>query len=156
MAVYQIAEILGLTLALALLLLVGRYLYRPLSDRISAILQAYRERAEADARAEALLTELLAPSEYEQLRATGYLEVRSRLYPGRLYRIPAHGGLVGLYEDGVLLAGLCAQPQTRLPGPDVVAMHKLMIEGNEEEYLGIANHLKPWMFYSTRRRHYRY
>jgi len=154
MPAFQVVEIGGLLLALGVLLALVRSLYPPVSQQLRRLLAAYRERVEADLRAEALLRDLLTESEYEQLRATGYLEVCSRLCPGRLYRIPAHGGLVGLYEDGVLVAGLCAQPQTRIPGPDVVALHKLMIEGNEEEYLRTANHLKPWMFYSARRRRY--
>lgn len=152
MPAYQIAEILGLLLALVCIVAIASPAFRALRRLAMSVLEDYRERLEADVRAEALLREILSPAEYEQIRATGYLEVRSQLSPSRLYRIPAHGGLVGLYEDGALVAGLCAQPLSRLPGPDVVAMHKLMIDGNEEGYLRIANHLRPWMFYSTRRR----
>ncbi|MDP9382063.1 MAG: hypothetical protein M3Q29_18355 [Chloroflexota bacterium] len=34
-----------------------------------------------------------------------------------------------------LLMPLCVQPVERMPHADVVLTHKLMIEGNEQEYL---------------------
>jgi hypothetical protein len=34
---------------------------------------------------------------------------------------------------------LCVQPIERLPDADVVVLHKLMIEANEEHYLQRAN-----------------
>jgi hypothetical protein len=153
MPAYQIAEILGVMLALVCIASIARPLVRALRRYVESAIEEYRQRLEADARADALLREIVTPAEYRRIEDTGYLEVHSQVSLSRLYRIPAHGGLVGMYEDGELVAGLCIQPATRLPGPDLVAMHKLMIEGNEEEYLRTANHLRPWMFYSTRRRH---
>jgi hypothetical protein len=38
---------------------------------------------------------------------------------------------------------LCLQPVEPLPEGDVVLMHKLMIEANEQEYLRTANHFVP-------------
>jgi hypothetical protein len=41
---------------------------------------------------------------------------------------------------------LCVQPIDPVPDGDVVMMHKLMIEGNEEEYLRIANRFEPTLY----------
>ena len=99
--------------------------------------RAAEERAEE--RAEALLRELLSAEEYRQLGQLGYLEVRSRAQPGRRYRIPRHWGLVQVLEDAVPIALLCVKSTEPVPAADGVLMHKLMIEGNEEDYLRIAN-----------------
>jgi len=46
---------------------------------------------------------------------------------------------VEVYDEGKLTMRLCVEPLERLPAADVVLMHKLMIEGNEERYLHEAN-----------------
>ena len=61
----------------------------------------------------------------------------------RIYRIPGSGGLVKVYEKGCAVMELCLQPAEPLPDGDVVVMHKLMIEANEQEYLQKANHFAP-------------
>ena len=48
---------------------------------------------------------------------------------------PAHQGQVKVYEGGVPIMALCVQPVDPGPDGDVVMMHKLMIEGNEEGVL---------------------
>ena len=88
--------------------------------------------------AEALLREVLDEREYQQLMMRGYLDVRSPHYAERIYRIPGYLGLVRVYEHGVAVRELCVQPVEPLPSADVVAMHKLMIQGNEQEYLALA------------------
>ncbi|MHB8620835.1 MAG: hypothetical protein ACYDAG_14885 [Chloroflexota bacterium] len=75
----------------------------------------------------------------EQLLLCGFLEVSSRLTPGRIYRIPHHSGQVEVYEESRLKFGLCVGPKTCLPRPDVILAHKLMIEGDEAGYLHTAN-----------------
>lgn len=94
---------------------------------------------QAKRRAHHLLVSLLTDEEYTQLILHDYLEVRSPTTPRRVYRIPAHGGQVTVYDDGRPRLRLCVQPRHPLPDDDVVAMHKLMIEGNEREYLARAN-----------------
>lgn len=96
-------------------------------------------RAEAERRAEALLRRFLTEEEYQQLLCQGYLRVPSPHYPNRVYLIPRYRGLVRVYESGRAVMRLCVGPVEPLPDADVVLMHKLMIEGNEEEYLKIAN-----------------
>src|SRR5215813_297192 len=96
------------------------------------------ERA-ADTRAEELLHVLLDEDEFRQLKELKYLDVVSPIYPLRVYRVPLGDGMVRVYEEGKEVVRLCIQPIHSLPRYDVVAMHKLMIEGNEEEYLARAN-----------------
>ncbi len=103
-----------------------------------------RERIDAERRAQQLVTQILGRDQVEQLATFGFLEVRSRLIPGRAYRIPRRRGQVQVYEDGRHAGSLCIQPTRWVPDGDLVLMHKLMIEGNEAEYLRTANFFKPY------------
>jgi hypothetical protein len=96
-----------------------------------------------EARARALLRDVLTEAEYEQLTRHGYLEVRSPSIKHRVYRIPGDMGRVSVYDRGKEVMELCLQPVAALPHSDVIVMHKLMIEANEQEYLATANHLRP-------------
>ncbi len=100
----------------------------------------------AQERAEALLQEILSDEEYRQLDRRGYLEVRSRSRAHRVYRIPRHQGQVKVYEAGMPVMALCVQSMEPIPDGDAVLMHKLMIEGNEDEYLRIANRFEPTLY----------
>jgi len=102
------------------------------------------ERSEAERRAHQLVSRMLPGEQSEQLCTFGFLEVRSRLIPGRFYRIPRRRGQVQVYEEGRHAGSLCIQPTRWVPDGDLVLMHKLMIEGNEGEYLRIANFFKPY------------
>jgi hypothetical protein len=101
---------------------------------------------EAQERAEALLRELLTEDEYRQLNRRGYLEVPSPSRSRRTYRVPRHQGQVKVYEGGVPIMALCVQSVEPIPDGDAVLMHKLMIEGNEDEYLRIANRFEPTLY----------
>ena len=101
---------------------------------------------DAQERAELLLKELLTEDEYRQLNRRGYLEVPSPSRPRRTYRVPRHQGQVRVYDDGVPTMALCVQPVEPMPDGDVVVMHKLMIEGNEAEYLRTANRFEPTLY----------
>ncbi len=83
--------------------------------------------------------EMLSPEDYQQLARRGYIEVQSPNVPNRLYRVPKYRGRIHVYEAGRPVMSLCVQPVQLLPDADVVLIHKLMIEGNELEYLRIAN-----------------
>jgi len=107
----------------------------------ASVLDHYRETREADRRADELLRDVLTPDEYTRLQERGFLDVRSGRFPGRIYRVPRDGGIVVLRENGRSVGGLCVQATTPMPAADSVAMHKLMIEGAESEYLRRANHL---------------
>jgi len=95
--------------------------------------------ARADRRADLLVRELLTPDELEQLDGRGFLEVPSRLVPGRCYRVPAWPGRITVVEDGRTLAWLCLQPVENVPARELILLHKLMLEGSEEEYCRMAN-----------------
>jgi len=94
---------------------------------------------EAERRAAALLRELLSDSEQRQLLQAGFLEVPSSRIPGRVYRVPSRPGWVDVFEADRLAMRVCVEPVEQLPQADVVLMHKLMIEGNEQDYLRTAN-----------------
>ncbi|HEU5441938.1 MAG TPA: hypothetical protein VFU88_21840 [Ktedonobacterales bacterium] len=102
-----------------------------------------RRRVVAERRAHALMREVLNPEQLQQLSRHGYVEVPSPSIPHRVYRVPGAGGLVRVYEQGHAIMDLCLQPLEPLPDGDVIVMHKLMIEGNEHEYLAKANHFAP-------------
>jgi hypothetical protein len=101
--------------------------------------RSYRLRADAERRAERLLRDVLTEGEFAQFMRRGYLEVRSPTFPSRSYLIPERQGPVTVCDYGRPVMRLCVQCVDRVPDFDTVAMHKLMIEGNEQEYLRIAN-----------------
>lgn len=131
------------TLGIALIgfLSFGRPLpHIPFTARHAAFARYYVNKQEAEQRAEQLLKILLSSDQYNHLVRKGYIEVQSGMYPYRTYRIPRHRGSVEVYEMGRLVMSLCVQPTEQVPDADVVVMHKLMIEGNEREYLRRANY----------------
>lgn len=91
-------------------------------------------------RAEALVRRVLTPEESAQLQRDGFLEVRSSRVEGRRYRVPRRGGapVAVLEPDGRVLY-LCLQPATPVAEPELVLLHKLMLEGAEDEYWRRAN-----------------
>jgi len=93
----------------------------------------------AERRAASLLRETLTAEQLRQLTWRGYLEVSSPTEPQRVYRVPRSKGYVQVLENGRAVMRLCLQPVECLPDADIVVLHKLMIEGNEETYLQKAN-----------------
>jgi CheY-like chemotaxis protein len=106
----------------------------------------------AEGAARELLRALLTDEEYRQLTTCGYMEVRSQSRAERTYRIPAAGGMVRMLEGGKEVLHLCLQPTTMLPRGDVVLLHKLLLEADEEKYLRTANHFTPAGGRARRRR----
>jgi len=138
-----------LILALAVAAILWCFLSEPVLRSLKGMASSFRDCIEGKRRAEALLRKLLSEEEYRQLTWRGYLEVRSPSIPNRVYHIPKYRGQVHVYEQGRRVMVLCVQPTEPVPDADVVLMHKLMIEGNEQEYLRVANRLEP-----TSYRHY--
>ena len=105
------------------------------------ILQPYLKAWSRDERRAAnLLRDMLTPEQCHQLLWYGYLEVPSPSAAGRVYRVPrARGGFIQVIENGKAVMRLCVQPVERLPDADMIVLHKLMIEANEEHYLQKAN-----------------
>ena len=94
-------------------------------------------------RADRLLRTVLTRAQYRQLMWRGYVDIKSPCDRKRVYRVPRDPGLVGMIEKGERKADLCLQPLEWVPGADIVVMHKLMIEADEETYLQTANHFTP-------------
>lgn len=99
-----------------------------------------RRAAELDAatrRAEDLLREHLTEEQAKHLDAKQcfYLEVN-----GRRYRIDrgTHGNVKLLDKDGKILGAFCIQP-SGVPVPDSMLAQKLWLEGDEKEFLRVAN-----------------
>jgi hypothetical protein len=105
---------------------------------------------DSEIRAERLLREILGAEQFHSLDTWGYLEIMSPSRPNRIYLVPYGRELVHVLEDGKVVMTLCVQPAEWLPVGDVVLMHKLMIEANEEDYLKIANQIKPGYPYDIR------
>jgi len=103
-----------------------------------------QERKEAEEQARALLQNLL-PDQARQYRERNFIELPSRLYKDRYYRI--HGGW-GSYktevvEGGKVIARCCLiLTDPFLPPTDRVLAEYFLIRGAEEEYLQTANILK--------------
>jgi len=86
-----------------------------------------------------LLRDILTAEQLRQLTWRGYLEISSPTKLQRVYRVPRSKGYVQVIENGRAIMRLCLQPVECLPAADIVVLHKLMIEGNEEAYLQKAN-----------------
>jgi hypothetical protein len=111
-----------------------------ISPMLWLIFQPYlKGLSRAERRAADLLRDILTPEQVRQLLWHGYLEVPSPTEPQRVYRVPRAKGYVQVVENGRAIMRLCLQPVECLPDADVVVLHKLMIEANEELYLQKAN-----------------
>ena len=97
----------------------------------------------ADQRARELLRAVLTQEQYCQLIQRGYLDIPSPSIPQRVYRVPQAPGRVRIIENKRLQATLCLQPIDEIPEADIVVIHKLMIEADEETYLQKANWSMP-------------
>ena len=96
-----------------------------------------------DRRACQLLRAVLTQEQYRQLIKRGYIDIKSPSVPQRVYRVPQAHGRVHVIENEKLQASLCLQPFDWVPDADVVVIHKLMIEADEETYLLKANRIMP-------------
>jgi hypothetical protein len=111
--------------------------------RLTALLAADPlSTGEALERAEGLLRDSLTPEQHDVYRSRGYVEVHSRLTPGRVYRVDGWRP-VAVYEGGQFIGAVCIRSRESLPGPDVLLARKLMIEGAEDEFLRAGNWLQP-------------
>lgn len=136
---------LELIFVIVIVYLLSRAPYGPFAHRAAGVGRRSEWR-EAQERADTLLQHVLGEDSYRQLDRRGYLDVPSPSRPRRRYRIPRHHGQVKVYEGGVPIMALCVQSVEPIPDADAVLMHKLMIEGNEAEYLKIANRFEPTLY----------
>jgi len=108
-------------------------------------------RLEARRRAGELLRSVLTADQYGQMMQWGHIDIPSPSDPERVYRVPKGSGRVQVREKGKLTMWLCLQPLERVPEADMMVMHKLMIEADEETYLQKANRFTP-TFWEMRER----
>ncbi|HTI14464.1 MAG TPA: hypothetical protein VL461_07845 [Dictyobacter sp.] len=110
------------------------------SPMLWLIVQPYvRSMSRSERRATDLLRDTLTSEQMRQLLWQGYLEIPSPTKPRRVYRVPRTRGYVQVLENGRTIMRLCLQPIEHLPDADMIVLHKLMIEANEETYLQKAN-----------------
>ncbi len=101
------------------------------------------ERDAAWERAEDLLRTSLTPEQLSTYERHGFVEVASRLHPGRSYRIDGWRPVAVFSSSGEFQGAICLRPRENLPAPDVIVAQKLYIEGAEEEFLASGNWLSP-------------
>ncbi|MFL5592064.1 MAG: hypothetical protein ACJ8DI_31040 [Ktedonobacteraceae bacterium] len=97
-----------------------------------------------------LLHTVLSCEQYRQLNKQGYVDIRSPSDPERFYRVPESRGRVEVIEKGKRKTSLCLQPLEWVPDADIVVIHKLMIEADEETYLHTANRFPPMINHDLR------
>ena len=114
------------------LLLLGVYIISKASDE-----------PKAKRRADQVLRTVLTGEQYGQLMQQRYIDIPSPSDPERIYRVPKLPGLVQVREKGSTTMWLCLQTLEWMPNADIVVIHKLMIEADEETYLQKANQLFP-------------
>ena len=91
-------------------------------------------------RAEKLLKEVLGEGSYMEFIQAHQITIASKLYENRYYTIREFG-YVQVIDNGVITEELCLVPKEgNLALQDVVALKKLMLEGEEKKFLEIANH----------------
>jgi hypothetical protein len=132
MNVETLAYIVGEIILIISLFLLGRF-----------IVDRYLRWSEANRRAGELLRAVLTHEQYGQLIQQGYVDIPSPRDARRIYRVPRAPGLVGVIEEERRKASLCLQPFKWVPDADIVVIHKLMIEADEEAYLQKANIIVP-------------
>lgn len=93
---------------------------------------------EADARAELLLAEQLGDS-YQALVRQGYLDVPSRLFKRRVYRL-RRGERIQVLDGGRCTSELCIESTLRIPEADEFLMKLVWLQADEEQLLRHANH----------------
>jgi hypothetical protein len=82
---------------------------------------------------------MLSESERAQLQRDGFLEVPSASVAGRRYRIPRRGAPVAVLEPDGRIVYLCLQPEAPIAEQELVVVHKLLLEGAEDDYWRRAN-----------------
>ena len=107
------------------------------------VVGSYREWFSAKRQAGELLRAVLTPEQYCQLMRLSYIDIPSPRDQERIYRVPRGPGLVRVIEKERPTMSLCLKPLEKVPDADIVVMHKLMIEADEETYLQTANRFAP-------------
>ena len=124
----------GSALVVALLLVGGITVARKAGP---FLLQRHR----AQARAKTLLTSLLSARQRQQLKKHKYFDVPSRERPGWFYRLRVHGR-IEVFHGRRFIEELCVYVVAAMPREDQLVAFKASLEGNEEDFLSKANHIR--------------
>jgi len=92
------------------------------------------------ARADRLLQDVLGEEQYRRFRAGGFLDLPSRKFPGRTYRLDSSGNL-SYREPGEtgFNTTLCVQPTEAVPLDDQIVMRYLLVTADEDRLVEVAN-----------------
>ena len=101
-----------------------------------------QERHIREDRAYKLLAEQLGDVDFRRLVSQGYLEMDSRKYAGRKYRLPKnHNAYIEILdENNKVIDTLCIQTRMECPSGDRLLARWLLINFDEERLLKTSNH----------------
>ncbi|MFL5667373.1 MAG: hypothetical protein ACJ8BW_39405 [Ktedonobacteraceae bacterium] len=97
----------------------------------------------AKRRADELLRVVLTCEQYRQWILQGCVDIPSPSDPQRTYRVQKYPHPTQVRERGRVQMWLCLLPLERVPDADLVVIHKLLIESDEQDYLQKANRMVP-------------
>lgn len=96
----------------------------------------------AETKAKELLKEFIGLEAFGLLYEVGYIEVDSRKYKGRKYRVPKNpmAYIEIMDEKGAVIDTLCVHPKTNCPPADHILTRVAMLQNDEKVLLKAANH----------------
>jgi len=89
-------------------------------------------------RARRLARQVLTAAQWREFEQYARVTVASGLYAGRIYRVPAGRGLIGVYEQDRHSMDLCAQVVNDVPDLDVLVARVLALQADEAAILQTA------------------
>jgi len=110
---------------------------------VNFIVKNFLKWSGAKQRAIELLRAVLSVDQHHQLVQLGYVDISGPQDQERIYHVPRGPGLVRVIEKESLTMSLCLKPLEKVPDADIVVMHKLILEADEETYLQTANRFAP-------------
>ena len=110
-----------------------------------------KERLIAKEKAETLLKKHIGLDAFGKLYQVGYIDVDSKNYPGRKYRVKKDTSSMidVLDKDGKVVDRLCVHPAVECPEGDHVFTKVAFLEMDEEFILSKANHHAPMQTYQS-------
>jgi len=124
-------------------MVIGMIVDLPLILCVNFMVKNSLKRSGANRRASELLRTVLAVDQHHQLMQLDYVDIPDPRDQERIYRVPRGPGLVRVIGRERPTMSLCLKPLEKVPDVDIVVMHKLMIEADEETYLQTANRFAP-------------
>ena len=102
------------------------------------VMEEVKNYLEVMLRAEKLLLDVLGKKSYDAYKVRGFIPVKSKKFPEREYQFVPYGR-VRVFEKGIRKMELCVVPRgEQMPEQDILVIKKLMLQGDEEEFLKTA------------------